>query len=112
MPKFTLITAARRGDELQWVNDDKPVVTLTLVRNCAETRHAFSDKKSVHGLDAKKLKAFFNQHVDVKTVDVSRFDDVSQTERDAWAYTAVLIKEYKALSGDEGLITGDSVGDD
>ena len=92
-------------DELQWINDDKPVVTLTLVRNCAETRHAFSDKKSGHGLDAKKLKAFFNQHVDVKTVDVSRFDDVSQTERDAWAYTAVLIKEYKDLSGGEALIT-------
>ena len=75
------------------------------MRNCAETRHAFSDKKSGHGLDAKKLKAFFNQHVDVKTVDVSRFDDVSQTERDAWAYTAVLIKEYKNLSGGEALIT-------
>jgi len=100
------------GDELQWINDDKPIVTLTLVRNCAETRHAFPDKTLVKELDAKKLKAFFNQHVDVKTVDVSRFDDVSQTERDAWAYTAVLIKEYKALSGDEGLITGDSVGDD
>ena len=96
------------GDELHWEKDKEAKITLTFMRNRSFEDWEFTDSFRVPKKDAKvkkvamdfeKVKAFFQEHVEVKTLDISNWTPLSSPECDAMSKTSDLVHEYEDITG-------------
>ena len=89
------------GDELQWVEGMETNITLTFVRNRPSTngkkkkdQSKFENSfKKDSSMDFEKVKAFFEENVEVKMIDSSNLRPLSGPKRNVMERTSNLVKE-------------------
>jgi hypothetical protein len=92
---------ARKVDGgLEWVEGKETTITLTFVRNNPSELWKFVESfAKIHDdMDFEKVKAFFNEHVEVKSLDSSNL--MITEELEDMARTKSLVEEYEKIIGE------------